>query len=152
MTLHPAPATAILSDVRVEAASVVEKARRVLAAGPPLCLAALFGSIARGEGRPDSDVDIAIVPVDPELTLADEMDLQFALEQAIGRTVDLVRLDHGSTLLRFRVARDGVPILARSPVDWTRFQARAAAQWCDEGPALEHAAERFRRRLAEEAR
>jgi predicted nucleotidyltransferase len=40
-----------------------------LRAGPPLRLALLFGSVARGTQRADSDVDVAILPAAPELSL-----------------------------------------------------------------------------------
>lgn len=110
-------------------------------------LAILFGSFARSEPRPDSDVDIAIVPVDPDLPLAVELDLQVSLERACGRSVDLVRLDRASTLLRFRIAREGVALLA-DPHEHSRFVAAAAAEHADFAPALAIASERFRRHIA----
>lgn len=122
--------------------------RSALAEGPRLRLAVLFGSFARREQRPDSDVDVAILPVDPELPLAAELDLQVALERASGRRVDLVRLDAASTLLRFRVAREGVLLLADPASEHPRFLAAAAAEHADFAPALAVAAERFRQRVA----
>jgi len=72
----------------------------VLRSGPPLRLAMLFGSTAKGTQRIDSDIDIGIVPEDPELSLAEELTLQTDLARVSGRQVDLVRLDRASTLLR----------------------------------------------------
>lgn len=49
----------------------------------------LFGSAARDELGPDSDVDV-LVEFDPRPTLDRYCDLQDYLEQLIGRRVDLV--------------------------------------------------------------
>jgi predicted nucleotidyltransferase len=111
-------------------------------------LAILFGSFARQQQRPDSDVDVAILPADGDLPLAAELDLQVALERACGRTVDLVRLDQASTMLRFRVAREGVALVAEPAFEHPRFLAAAAAEHADFAPALAIASERFRRRIA----
>ena len=50
---------------------------------------ALFGSVARDEARPDSDVDILVEFIDSP-AFAQYMDLKFLLEDALGRQVDLV--------------------------------------------------------------
>ncbi len=117
----------------------------VLAAGPELRLAVLFGSRATGRANPNSDVDVALLFAH-EVTLSEELDLQIALERAVGTSVDLVRLDEASTLVRWQVAVSGVPIVARDH-EWPRFRARAASEYADFRPAFEAAAERFRRRL-----
>ena len=119
-----------------------------LRAGPELRLAMLFGSAAEGRLRPDSDVDIAIVPVDPQLTLAAELDLQASLARACGREVDLVRLDMAPTLVRWQVARNGHPLIEATAGEAARFQASASSEYIDFRPAFEAAAEAFRRRLA----
>jgi hypothetical protein len=52
---------------------------------------AVFGSYARGEARPDSDVDVAVrYAADASVSLIDMVDLQFALSPIFGgRKVDL---------------------------------------------------------------
>lgn len=122
----------------------------VLAAGPPLRLAVLFGSAVRRPLPAGSDVDVAILPLDGGLALAEEAALQAELERALRRPVDLVRLDRASTFLGWQIARTGLPLLTHDPVEWPRFVARSASAWCDFGPAMEDAARRFQRRLAEE--
>lgn len=49
----------------------------------------VFGSVARGTPRPDSDVDL-LVDFDPGRTLIDQVALWRELEAILGRRVDLV--------------------------------------------------------------
>ena len=50
----------------------------------------VFGSVARGEARPDSDVDF-LVEIDPKRTLLDQIALMQSLEELLGRKVDVTR-------------------------------------------------------------
>jgi hypothetical protein len=50
---------------------------------------AIFGSVARDEARPDSDMDI-LVEFEGPATFNGYMDLKFFLEDLLGRPVDLV--------------------------------------------------------------
>lgn len=108
----------------------------------------LFGSAAAGPQRVDSDVDVAVVPADPNLPLAAELDLQASLARVCGRAVDLVRLDRSSTLVRWQVARHGKVLLQSSSFEAARFVAAAASEYLDFAPSFTRAAERFRLRLA----
>ncbi|MBI5619848.1 nucleotidyltransferase domain-containing protein [Candidatus Gottesmanbacteria bacterium] len=54
--------------------------------------AALFGSAARGQMRPDSDVDI-LVQMPKNARLLDVLGLQTELEEALARSVDLIQYD-----------------------------------------------------------
>jgi predicted nucleotidyltransferase len=49
----------------------------------------IFGSVARGEDRPDSDVDF-LVTLEPGRTLMDLARLEARLEALLGRSVDVV--------------------------------------------------------------
>ncbi len=127
--------------------AIVETIRRVLTDGPPVRLAVMLGSAARGVLRPDSDLDVGITPSNPELPLAAELDLQARLERACGRPIDLVRLDRASTLLKWEAARCAVPIVADPPQELPRFLARAGIEHADFMETYAPAAERHRRRL-----
>jgi predicted nucleotidyltransferase len=119
----------------------------LLAAGPRLRLALLFGSVARGSEHAGSDLDVAILPVDRELALADELTLQTRLALLAKREVDLIRLDHCTPALRFRVAREGIPLLGDRSV-LNAFRARAGIEHAEMAPSIQRASEVFRRRLA----
>ncbi len=64
----------------------------------------LFGSIARGEASPDSDVDILVEFDAPSFD--HYMDLKFYLEDRLGRSVDLVLKGSLKPALRERILRE----------------------------------------------
>lgn len=125
--------------------------QKAIASGPPARFVALFGSVAKGTSRADSDVDLAWIPVDRDLPLADELQFQAQLTLAAGREVDLVRLDRASTLVRHEVAKDG-QLLAGDPDAFVCFRAEAVGEYLDFEPALRDACEQFRRRLQAEGK
>jgi hypothetical protein len=49
----------------------------------------LFGSLARGEEQPESDIDL-LVELEPPLTFDRYIHLKFFMEDLLGRPVDLV--------------------------------------------------------------
>src|SRR5205085_403877 len=69
----------------------------------------LFGSVARGEGRPASDVDVAVLYRDTPPPTLDGLHLETegALEDLLGRPVQLVVLNSAPPDLVHRVLRDG---------------------------------------------
>ena len=98
--------------------------------------------------RTESDVDVAILPSDPDLPLAAELSLQAELGRAAGRDVDLVRLDQASTVVKWQVAKHGVPLLVTDAAALSHSLATSAAEYLDFAPAMRQAQEVFRRRLA----
>jgi hypothetical protein len=127
-----------------------DRLRAVISRGPKLRLAILFGSRARGSARPDSDVDLGILPA-AKLSAQQENDLAVELERAAGAPVDLVVLDQARPALRWRIARDGVVLWSAPPSEASRFLARTGIEH-DEFRELEiDAMRRFRARVAGEA-
>lgn len=57
----------------------------------------VFGSVARGEAGPNSDVDF-LVDLEPQRTLFDLGGLILDLEGALGRSVDVVEIAHPSPI------------------------------------------------------
>lgn len=70
---------------------------------------ALFGSTARDEARPDSDVDI-LVAFDGPATSEKYFGVQFYLEDALGRPVDLVTEKAMRPELRPYIERESVSV------------------------------------------
>lgn len=69
----------------------------------------LFGSVARGDNRPDSDVDI-LVDMPPKIFVLSA--LHRYLENLLETSVDLIRRhSHLSTQFLNQIARDGITIL-----------------------------------------
>jgi len=69
--------------------------------------AALFGSIARDEAGPESDVDV-LIDVDPasRFSLVDLVEVKTMLEEMLGREVDVVTREGLDPRLRERVMRE----------------------------------------------
>lgn len=100
--------------------------------------ATLFGSQARGQAGPLSDVDLAVW-LDPELSISERhgrrLDLIAAATRALGGSQpDLVVLDDATPLLRQRVRRDGRRLLDRQPRMRVRLEARALLEYLDTAP------------------
>ena len=70
---------------------------------------ALFGSVAKGEAGPDSDVDI-LVAFDGPATSRRYFGVQFYLEDLLGRPVDLVTQKALRSELRPQVERQAVHV------------------------------------------
>lgn len=77
---------------------------------------ALFGSVARGEGRPDSDIDLAI-RFGRSYTLFDLAGVQIALAEALGKTVDVIPIDDAYPFVRESMAADLIVLLQDTPDD-----------------------------------
>jgi predicted nucleotidyltransferase len=72
--------------------------------------ASLFGSLARGEGGRESDVDI-LVEFEPGKSLLDLAGLKIELEESLGRRVDVLTYSSLPPLLKDRVLKEQKPIL-----------------------------------------
>lgn len=96
----------------------------------PLSALWLFGSEARGQARPDSDVDLAALfsrPAAPEQLLAARLDL----ESLLGRSVDLVDLRRASPIVGRQVIQHGRLLLDRDPADRHVFSMLLPSRYVD---------------------
>ena len=71
--------------------------------------AAVFGSVARGEGRTDSDIDV-LVDLDPDhpMGVFEYARLKLYVGQLLGPTTDVVNRKTLKPLLRDRILREAV--------------------------------------------
>lgn len=91
---------------------------RALRTEPNVGLAVLYGSTARGDSGAGSDVDL-LVRLRDDLPGA-SADLAVRLEQALGRDVDIARLDR---------AREGSPLLVLQALDEGRVIVDRDGEW-----------------------
>jgi uncharacterized protein len=125
--------------------ALLDRLRDALAGFPSVRLAVVFGSVARGEERPESDVDLG-VRLDPDSS-ALRHEVEAALGRAAGREVDVVFLDEAPPLLRFEVGSDGVVLVEREPHAWSDFRARSMIDWWDWAPTAKKIEDAALRRL-----
>ena len=96
---------------------IQRKIEGVLARHPSVKLAILFGSLAAGPARFDSDLDLAVSAATPLDTQA-RIDLIEDLALAFGRPVDLVDLEQIHGPLLYQILAKGRLVLSK---DRTRY-------------------------------
>lgn len=69
----------------------------------------LFGSVARGDDRPDSDIDF-LVDIQKQWSLFDHISLIQDLEDLLGRKVDLIPADSIRDFCRDRILTEAIPL------------------------------------------
>jgi predicted nucleotidyltransferase len=130
---------------------LVETVRDVLVARGDVLEAYVFGSHARGDARPHSDVDVAVYldatapsddPWGADATIA--ADLMAALRSS---RVDVVVLNRAPPLIYHRVLRDGIRVLARDLRATTVREGQALSRACDFLPHLKSIDDALRERL-----
>ena len=73
--------------------------------------ASVFGSLARGEGTSESDVDLLVDFGQNRKSLFDLQDLQDELERVLARKVDLVLFKSIKPRLKARILAEQIPVL-----------------------------------------
>ena len=107
----------------------------------------LFGSLAEGKARPDSDLDLAVVPRDSE-TRACKLDILTALTKLGFDSIDLVFLDTGDLFLSFQAVRHNRLVYAAPEFDHGSYFSLALRQYFDFEPYLRVQQAASARRLA----
>ena len=84
-------------------------------AGMGVASLSVFGSVARDEAGPSSDVDL-LVEFQPSarIGLFKFLDIQEYLERVLGRHVDLVARDALKRQLRDQILREAIPVASES--------------------------------------
>jgi uncharacterized protein len=94
---------------------------RALRTLPHIRLAVLYGSLARGEERPDSDIDLLVRFRDD--TIHARALVAERLERPVDRRVQLVSIEDAPPLLLADVLRDGRVLVDRDD-EWPRLKAK----------------------------
>lgn len=122
--------------------------RRALRTEPNVRLAALYGSVARGDDTPDSDLDLLVSLAEDRPDAA--VKLAVRLERALGREVDVTRLNRiqdAAPLLLLGAIDEGRVVLDRDG-EWAGLKARRS----EIARRARHAHEGRRRRARESIR
>src|SRR5687767_4091442 len=69
----------------------------------------LFGSLARGDYKPESDIDI-LIELEPGRSLFDMVGLGMKLEEMLGRKVDVFTEKSLKERVRHRAVREAIPL------------------------------------------
>jgi predicted nucleotidyltransferase len=115
--------------------------KELLAAKAPIegiAAAWLFGSVARGSARPDSDVDVGVLfSQEPPRGLSGlALGLEGDLERGLGLPVQLVVLNRAPVDLIHRVLRDGILLIDRDRSRRIAFEVRSRNEFWDIEPFL----------------
>ena len=116
--------------------------QQVLAQHGGIRMAILFGSLAKAQAMPQSDLDLAI-QMDAPLTAEAKMALIGELSQAIGRPVDLIDLRVAGEPLLGQILKHGARLLG-SDSDYAELLKRHLFEEADFMP--------YRRRILAERR
>lgn len=113
--------------------------QRLAREGARLACAWLFGSRARGEARPTSDVDVAVLlAAEPPSDLEGlELDLQEDLTEEVGLPVQLVVANRAPVDLVHRILRDGVLLTEADRSARIAFEVDRRRRFLDLLPVLE---------------
>lgn len=100
----------------------IDLVRQTLQGHPEVQLAIVFGSVARGQARPDSDIDVAVQAKAP-LDVAQKLALIGDLAAATGRAVDLVDLRTAGEPVLGQILSHGQRVVG-SPSDFAALLSR----------------------------
>ena len=137
-----APTPVAQNAANGEFADVADQLRSALEGFAGLELVLLYGSLARGQARPDSDVDIA-VQADLPLSAQERMALIDTVSRTLQRPVDLVDLRTAGEPTKGQVVRHGRRVLGSSAAHGRLIYTQLVDQ-ADFGP--------LRHRILEERR
>jgi predicted nucleotidyltransferase len=114
--------------------SLDEEILRAVRDLPGVAVLVVFGSRAQGTQRPDSDLDVAVLPdtADSRARRYLQADLAVALAHLApeGR-VDVILLDEAPTDLRQGIMESGRVLLDRDPETWKELRVRTMREYGD---------------------
>lgn len=128
--------------VAMERDSVIEALQRYFGGRTDVIAAYLFGSVARGEARPSSDVDVGVIlragkPKDLD-AYGKVVDMQSDLEEALRCDVDVVPMNQAPPDLLHRILRDGVCVRDSDTMARVAFELHARNEYFDLLPILQY--------------
>lgn len=104
----------------------------------------VYGSFARGEEWPDSDLDLAVL-LPPGQGISDILQMLAELRETTGRDVDLVDLRTASDVLRREVLADGKTLFVSQPDTVLAWEASAMTRYARHREEIRGILDDFRR-------
>ena len=120
-------------DTSMAAFGILQSLHRVIDAEPAIRVAYLFGSFARGDSGPTSDVDVALLAGQP-IDLMDLVAIGARIGIVVDRPVDVVDLRSAPPLLCRQVVAEGELLLVRDPLLRFDFEHEAVRRCEDTRP------------------
>ncbi len=112
-----------------------DEIRAVLARFPRVSTAWLFGSVARGDARPDSDLDIAVLLAGPEKDPSGLLALAAELERfSPSGLVDVLVLGPQGSVLRHKILSEGRLVKDADPNARMEFEETTIREYLDWKP------------------
>lgn len=93
---------------------VLDRIKRALVVEHHALAPRIFGSVARGDDQPGSDLDLLVEFTD-DASLLDEIGLRVALDDLLRVDVDVVASDSLNTQIRERILREAVQVRPTRP-------------------------------------
>lgn len=116
----------------------------ILTALPDVWAIYVYGSFARGEEWPGSDLDIAVL-LPPEQGIRDLLQLIAKTSSVVGRDVDVVDLRQAGDVLRREVLATGRQIYAAEPNRVLGWEASAMSRYTRHREEIQSILEEFHR-------
>jgi uncharacterized protein len=127
--------------------AILQALRRAIDAEPAIRVAYLFGSCARGDCGPTSDVDVALL-ADQPIDLMDLAAIGTRLGTGLDRRVDVVDLRSAPPLLCRQVVAEGELVLVRDALLRFDFEQEAVRRCEDTRSLRSQQQQLLRERLA----
>jgi predicted nucleotidyltransferase len=128
-------------------AGILQALRGVIDAEPAIRVAYLFGSCARGDFGPTSDVDVALLG-DQRIDLTELAAIGARIGTVVDRPVDVVDLRSAPPLLCRQVVAEGEVLTVRDPLLRFDFEQEAVRRCEDTRPLRAQQQLLLRERLA----
>jgi len=90
----------------------------------------IFGSVATGRHRRDSDIDVAVV-AKRTISSRERLRLEAYLSNLLQQDVDLVVFGQASSLLQHQILKYGQLVCENDPAERIRQEVRARAEYLD---------------------
>lgn len=117
---------------------------------PGISVLVVFGSRAQSTQRPDSDLDVAVLPASPDSRARRHLQADVAVALADlapeGR-VDVILLDEADAVLRQRIMETGRVLINRDNESWKELRIRTMREYADGEGARQLYRQAQRRRL-----